>query len=71
MKDVPIIKDATLAPSRQKKIDWVKPNMLVLSHSVKNLIKEQPLEGRKAVVCMHLEAKTAYLTQVIKAGGAR
>ena len=31
---------------------------------------EQPFAGKRVVVCVHLEAKTAYLALVLRAGGA-
>jgi adenosylhomocysteinase len=52
------------------KINWVKDFMPVLSRLEKRLVAEQPLKGMKVAICVHLEAKTAYLGQVLRAGGA-
>ena len=43
--------------------------MPVLSGIAKQFRKEQPFAGLKVVVSVHLEAKTAYLAQVIHEGG--
>jgi len=65
-----IIRDITLAPSGHKKIEWVKRNMPVLSGIEEEFIKTKPFSGRRIVMSIHLEAKTAYLAKVFKAGGA-
>jgi adenosylhomocysteinase len=65
-----IIRDKSLAASGLAKINWVKDFMPVLNHYEKQLAKEQPLKGLKVAVCVHLEAKTAYLGMVLKAAGA-
>ena len=33
--------------------------------------RTQPFAGKKVAICLHLEAKTAYLALVIQAGGAQ
>jgi len=65
-----IIRDISRAESGHKKIDWVKGYMPVLSAIEKEFIKDQPFKGKKIVMSIHLEAKTAYLSKVLKAGGA-
>ncbi|HYE83287.1 MAG TPA: adenosylhomocysteinase [Clostridia bacterium] len=65
-----IIRDIKKAESGHKKIEWVKGYMPVLSAIEKEFIKEQPFAGKKIVMSIHLEAKTAYLSKVLKAGGA-
>ncbi|KUO72776.1 MAG: adenosylhomocysteinase [Clostridia bacterium BRH_c25] len=65
-----IIRDIKKAESGHRKIEWVKGYMPVLSVIEKEFIKEQPFAGRKIVMSIHLEAKTAYLSKVLKAGGA-
>lgn len=65
-----IIRDISKAESGHKKIEWVKGYMPVLSAIEKEFIKEQPFKGKKLVMSIHLEAKTAYLAKVLKAGGA-
>ncbi|MCL2068125.1 MAG: adenosylhomocysteinase [Treponema sp.] len=66
-----IIRDKSLAGAGLAKINWVKDFMPVLNHLEKRMIKEQPLKGLKIAVCVHLEAKTAYLGQVLRAAGAQ
>ena len=65
-----IIRDIKRAESGHRKIEWVKGYMPVLSAIEKEFIKEQPFAGKKIVMSIHLEAKTAYLSKVLKAGGA-
>ena len=65
-----IIRDKTLASAGLEKINWVKDFMPVLARLEKQLEKEQPLKGLKVAVCVHLEAKTAYLGLVLRAAGA-
>jgi len=65
-----IIRDINKAESGHRKIEWVKGYMPVLSAIEKEFIKEQPFSGKKIVMSIHLEAKTAYLGKVLKAGGA-
>ena len=64
------IKDITLAPSGQKKIDWAYKNMPVLRAIEEELIAEQPFKGMKISVSVHVEAKTACLARALARGGA-
>ncbi|MCF0177637.1 MAG: adenosylhomocysteinase [Bacteroidales bacterium] len=64
------IKDASLWESGQRKIDWVKANMPVLSQVKEQFIADKPFAGLRIGVSVHLEAKTAYLCEVLAAGGA-
>jgi adenosylhomocysteinase len=64
------IRDINLAGEGQLKIDWVKEHMPVLNLIKEDFVKNQTFSGKKIVMCMHLEAKTAYLAKVIhEAGG--
>lgn len=65
-----LIKDINLAPEGRLKIDWVSKHMLVLNSIKKEFEKEKPFKGIKIAVSIHLEAKTAYLAEVLAAGGA-
>jgi len=65
-----IIRDINLAPSGKQKIDWVRKNMPLLNAIEKEFSETKPFAGLKATVSVHLEAKTAYLAQVVAAGGA-
>lgn len=64
------IRDIGLAPSGRQKIDWVKRNMPILSGLEAQFIKEKPFAGVKVTLSVHLEAKTAYLCEVLAVGGA-
>ncbi len=59
-----------LAPSGHAKIDWVKSYMPVLNAIEEEFRRTQPFAGKKIAMSIHLEAKTAYLATVLKAGGA-
>ena len=65
-----IIKDASLAPSGIRKIEWVRSHMPALTEIEKRFEKEQPFKGLRIAVSVHLEAKTANLGLVLKKGGA-
>ncbi|MEC0242996.1 adenosylhomocysteinase [Paenibacillus dokdonensis] len=65
-----IVKDMALAPEGHLKIDWVEAHMPVLNQIRKQFEAEQPFKGLKVTISLHLEAKTAYLAKVVKAGGA-
>lgn len=64
------IKDIKLAPSGHDKINWVASYMPILNTIKEDFIKNQPFKGMKISMSIHLEAKTAYLATVLKAGGA-
>lgn len=65
-----IVRDIGLAPAGKLKIDWVKEHMPVLNEIRSEFEKTQPFKGVRVAVSIHLEAKTAYLATVLKAGGA-
>lgn len=64
------IKDISLAPSGRQKIEWVKNNMPLLSGLEKEFRERKPFEGIKISLSVHMEAKTAYLCEILAAGGA-
>lgn len=64
------IRDMSLAPKGRQKIEWVKNNMPLLSGLEAQFRKDQPFAGVKISLSVHLEAKTAYLCEVLAAGGA-
>ncbi|MCR5546466.1 MAG: adenosylhomocysteinase [Lachnospiraceae bacterium] len=64
------IKDISLAPSGEHKIDWVRKNCPLLRSLEDDFSKEKPFEGIRIALSVHLEAKTAYLCKVLAAGGA-
>ena len=65
-----MIRDIKLAPSGHDKIAWVKNFMPVLRHIDEEYSKTKPFAGKRMVMTMHLEAKTAYLALVLKNAGA-
>ena len=65
-----LVKDISLFPSGQQKIDWVKAHMPVLRSIEKDFIETKPFKDLKVALSIHLEAKTAYLCTVLAAGGA-
>lgn len=64
------IRDINLAPSGRQKIEWVKNHMPLLRGLEKQFGRERPFEGVRVSLSVHLEAKTAYLCEVLAAGGA-
>jgi adenosylhomocysteinase len=64
------IRDINLAESGELKIEWVKRNCDLLRTLEEEFSKTKPFEGKKIALSVHLEAKTAYLCKVLKAGGA-
>ncbi|GFN30384.1 adenosylhomocysteinase [Paenibacillus xylaniclasticus] len=69
-KQKSIVADMSLAPEGHLKIDWVSAHMPVLNRIREQFEKDQPFKGLKVTIALHLEAKTAYLAKVVKAGGA-
>lgn len=65
------IRDLALAPKGHDKINWVKNHMPILNQLEAEFRQTQPFAGKKVAICLHLEAKTAYLALVIQAGGAQ
>ncbi len=65
-----IVTDMKLASEGHLKIDWVQAHMPVLNKIREQFEKEQPFQGLKVAISLHLEAKTAYLAKVVQAGGA-
>ncbi|WP_206460366.1 adenosylhomocysteinase [Anaerovorax sp. IOR16] len=64
------IRDINLAPLGRQKIEWVRNNMPLLNGLEEQFKKEKPFAGVKISLSVHLEAKTAYLCEVLAAGGA-
>ncbi len=70
MSDDYTVKDITMAPEGQKKIDWVSRPMKVLNGLSEKFLKDGAFRGKKISICMHLEAKTGYLANILKKLGA-
>lgn len=69
--DESMIRNPSLAHEGTLKIDWVSNHMPVLNRIRERFVREQPLKGIRLVICLHLEAKTAYMAQTLAAGGAQ
>ena len=65
-----IIRDISLAPSGENKIEWVRRNCPLLRSLEEDFTKAKPFAGKRIALSIHLEAKTAYLCEVLAAGGA-
>ncbi|WP_411347527.1 adenosylhomocysteinase [Paenibacillus sp. WLX2291] len=65
-----IVADMALAPEGHRKIEWVASHMPVLNRIKEEFERDLPFQGLKVTICLHLEAKTAYLAKVVQAGGA-
>lgn len=59
------------AKSGRDKIDWVRSYMPILNAIEKEFRETKPFDGMKIAMSIHLEAKTAYLAEVLMAGGAK
>ena len=64
------ILNTELYPTGLDKIEWVRRNMPLLNGIEKQFRTERPFSGLRVALSVHLEAKTAYLCEVLKAGGA-
>ena len=65
-----IVRDMALAPSGHDKIEWVKKFMPVLKKIDEEYSVSKPFSGCRMVLTIHLEAKTAYLAEVLTHAGA-
>lgn len=66
-----MIRSPERAPEGHQKISWVSRHMPVLSSLAEKHAAGQPFAGYKMAVCIHLEAKTAYMAQVFQHCGAQ
>lgn len=64
------VRDITMAKSGRLKIEWVAANMPMLSALHSEFAETKPFAGVKISLSVHLEAKTAYLCEVLATGGA-
>lgn len=64
------IRDLKLAGEGKQRILWVQEHMPVLNKVRKIFETEKPFQDLTVAICLHLEAKTAYLAKVMQAGGA-
>ena len=59
-----MIRDIKLAPSGHDKIKWVRNFMPVLNKIDEEFSVSKPFAGKRMVLTIHLEAKTAYMALV-------
>lgn len=64
------IRNPQLWQDGRLKIEWVKHHMPLLNGLEKEFSESLPFKGMKVALSVHLEAKTAYLCEVLAAGGA-
>ena len=64
------VKDISLAPSGQLKIDWARSHMPVLAGLVKKHKASQPLKGQRIAGCLHVTKETAVLVDALRQMGA-
>jgi len=65
-----VVEDIKLAASGHEKIAWAGRWMGVLNRLEKRFIREGTFQGKRIAICIHLEAKTAYLAKVVQRLGA-
>lgn len=65
-----MICDINLAASGHDKINWVKNFMPVMAAIDKEFSASKPFAGKKMVITLHLEAKTAYMAEIFQHAGA-
>jgi adenosylhomocysteinase len=65
------IKDPSLAPKGELRIEWASREMPVLRLIRERFAREKPLEGVRISACLHITTETANLAITLKAGGAR
>ncbi len=64
------IRNAETAPEGHRRIDWVSRHMPVLNKLTERYSAEKPFKGIRMAVCIHLEAKSAYMAKAFQACGA-
>ena len=70
MRTTSSLRDPNLAPEGVKKIEWVGKRMPILGEIKDEEGATKPLSGKRVAICLHLEAKTAYMATVIRDLGA-
>lgn len=64
------IRDISLATEGQKKIDWASKWMKVLNTLYEKYKNDGVFQDKRIAICIHLEAKTAYLALTLQRLGA-
>jgi len=65
------VKDISLAPAGEKKMEWARARMPVINALRSRYAEERPLKGVRVGACLHLEAKTAVLCAILEELGAK
>ena len=65
-----MVKDPALAPSGRVKLAWAEENMPVLAGISRRFAASKVFKGHTVGMCLHLEAKTAVLSEVFLKAGA-
>ncbi len=64
------IRDLSLAPEGERKIEWVAIHSHTLNALKRSRLDDGSLRGRRIALAIHLEAKTAYLAWLFQEAGA-
>ena len=64
------IRDLSLAPEGERKIEWVAQHAHTLNSFARSRLSDGSLKGRRIAIAVHLEAKTAYLAWLFREAGA-
>src|SRR5688500_13803535 len=64
------IRDLSLAPEGERKIEWVSQHTSTLNAFARRRLGDGALAGRRIAIAVHLEAKTAYLAWLFREAGA-
>ncbi|HEV8611508.1 MAG TPA: adenosylhomocysteinase, partial [Thermoanaerobaculia bacterium] len=70
MRPESTIRDISLAPEGERKIQWVAQHAHTLNSFAADRLSDGALRGRRIVIAVHLEAKTAYLAWLFHEAGA-
>mgnify|MGYP001121363718 CR=1 FL=1 len=66
-----IIRYPEKAPEGHKRIAWVSRHMPVLNKLIEEYSNEKPFKDIKIAICIHLEAKSAYMAKAFQKCGAK
>ncbi len=70
MRPASTIRDLSLAPEGERKIEWVAQHAPTLNTLARGRLADGSLRGRRIAIAVHLEAKTAYLAWLLSEAGA-
>ncbi len=64
------IKNFEKAPEGQRRIEWAGRHMPVMNRLIERYSGNKPFKGVKMAICIHLEAKTAFMARAFQKCGA-